>query len=72
MYKMNVAALVLDTHITCEILYSKLGVIQTANTNLQVFSENTLVVLLGYGHGVGQLVEALHYKPVGRGFNSRW
>ena len=24
------------------------------------------------GHAVAQLVEALRYKPVGRGFNSRW
>ena len=24
------------------------------------------------GHGVAQLVEALRYKPEGRGFDSRW
>ena len=24
------------------------------------------------GHAVVQLVEALRYKPEGRGFNSRW
>ena len=24
------------------------------------------------GHAVAQLVEALRYKPQGRGFNSRW
>ena len=24
------------------------------------------------GHAVAQLVEALHYKPEGRGFDSRW
>jgi hypothetical protein len=24
------------------------------------------------GHAVAQLVEALRYKPEGRGFNSRW
>jgi hypothetical protein len=24
------------------------------------------------GHAVTQLVEALHYKPVGREFNARW
>ena len=24
------------------------------------------------GHAVGQLVEALRYKPKGRGFDSRW
>jgi hypothetical protein len=36
MYQINVTALVSDTHVTCEILNSKLGVIQAANTNLQV------------------------------------
>jgi len=25
-----------------------------------------------WGHAVAQLVEALHYKPEGRGFDSRW
>ena len=25
-----------------------------------------------YGHAVAQLVEALRYKPEGRGFDSRW
>jgi hypothetical protein len=25
-----------------------------------------------WGQGVGQLVEALRYKPEGRGFDSRW
>jgi hypothetical protein len=59
MYQINVAALVSDTQGTCEILNSKLGVTQTANTNLQVFSRNVLVVLLEYGQAVGQLVEAL-------------
>jgi len=30
-------------------------------------------VLLDYGgHAVAQLVEALRYKPEGRGFDSRW
>jgi hypothetical protein len=27
--------------------------------------------LCGWGHAVGQLVEALRYKPEGRGFDSR-
>jgi len=72
MYQINVVALVSDTHVTCEILNSNLGVIQAANTNLQVFSVNILVVLLEYGHAVGQFVEALRYKPEGREFNSRW
>jgi hypothetical protein len=48
-----------------------LDVIQTANTNLQVFSVNALVVLMEYGHVVGQLVEVLRYKPEGRGINSQ-
>jgi hypothetical protein len=26
----------------------------------------------GWGNAVAQLVEALHYKPEGRGFDSRW
>jgi hypothetical protein len=30
----------------------------------------TTKILLGYA--VAQLVEALRYKPEGRGFNSRW
>jgi len=25
-----------------------------------------------WGHAVAELVEALRYKPEGRGFNSRW
>jgi len=28
--------------------------------------------MLFRGHAVAQLVEALRYKPEGRGFNSRW
>ena len=28
--------------------------------------------LTACGHAVAQLVEALHYKPEGRGFDSRW
>jgi hypothetical protein len=28
--------------------------------------------LLPWGYAVAQLVEALHYKPEGRGFDSRW
>jgi hypothetical protein len=27
---------------------------------------------LDAGHAVAQLVKALHYKPEGRGFDSRW
>jgi hypothetical protein len=34
--------------------------------NLKIF---TLYLL---GHAVAQLVEALRYKPKGRGFDSRW
>jgi hypothetical protein len=28
--------------------------------------------MLGTGHAVAQLVEALRYKPEDRGFDSRW
>jgi hypothetical protein len=31
-----------------------------------------VVVVVVVGHAVAQLVEALHYKPEGRGFDSRW
>ena len=31
-----------------------------------------LVLRYQWGHAVAQLVEALRYKPEGRGFNSRW
>ena len=30
------------------------------------------VIYYGLGYAVAQLVEALHYKPEGRGFDSRW
>jgi hypothetical protein len=34
--------------------------------------ESTVVpILVATGHAVVQLVEALHYKPEGRGFDSR-
>jgi hypothetical protein len=32
----------------------------------------TLPTLFAVGHAVAQLVEALRYKPEGRGFDSRW
>jgi hypothetical protein len=31
-----------------------------------------LITLKGAGHAVAQLVEALHYKPEGHGFDSRF
>jgi hypothetical protein len=31
-----------------------------------------IAVLIFRGHAVAQFVEALRYKPEGRGFNSRW
>ena len=31
-----------------------------------------VVVVVVVGHAVAQLVEALRYKPEGRGFDSRW
>jgi len=33
---------------------------------------NDMFVTEGWGHAVAQLVEALRYKPEGRGFDSRW
>ena len=29
-------------------------------------------LFMTWGHAVAQLVEALHYKPEGRGFDFRW
>ena len=34
--------------------------------------ENLLTLLQNWGHAVATFVEALRYKPVGRGFDSRW
>jgi hypothetical protein len=34
--------------------------------------ENFFVYLIVMGHAVAQLVEALRYKPGGRGFDFRW
>jgi len=33
---------------------------------------DSLFFLVNLGHAVAQLVEALSYKPEGRGFDSRW
>ena len=33
---------------------------------------NDMLVTEGWGHAIAQLVEALRYKPEGRGFDSRW
>jgi hypothetical protein len=32
----------------------------------------TLPIAYALGHALAQLVEALRYKPEGRGFDSRW
>ena len=32
---------------------------------------NTALIIIKVGHAVAQLVEALRYKPEGRGFDSR-
>ena len=37
-----------------------------------VSSANKTILELYEGHAVAQLVEAVHYKPEGRGFDSRW
>jgi hypothetical protein len=31
-----------------------------------------IIIIIIMGHAVPQLVEALRYKPEGRGFDSRW
>ena len=36
------------------------------------FTASVLRSQVGWGHAVAQLVEALRYKPEGRGFDSRW
>jgi hypothetical protein len=33
---------------------------------------NVSLTTVGGGHAVAQLVEALRYKPEGRGFDTRW
>jgi len=37
-----------------------------------VQGENIAVMVKNKGHVVAQLVEALRYKPEGRGFDARW
>jgi len=49
----------------------------TGNMSMQMNSINLQgyvlrIYLLLYRHAVAQLVEALRYKPDGRGFDSRW
>jgi hypothetical protein len=36
----------------------------------QILTRESLEVI--WGHAVAKLIEALCYKPVGRGFDSRW
>jgi hypothetical protein len=31
-----------------------------------------IIIIISLAHAVAQLVEALSYKPEGRGFDSRW
>ena len=40
-----------------------------SNVPVVIFTFGTVISL---GHSVAQLVEALRYKPEGRGFDSRW
>jgi hypothetical protein len=37
-----------------------------------IWSVFCIIFGFGVGHAVAQLVEALRYKPGGRGFDSRW
>jgi short-subunit dehydrogenase len=43
----------------------------TASTLGKLFSLSFLTYIASKGHAVAHLVEALHYKPEGRGFDSR-
>ena len=38
----------------------------------QEYKKKLLRIKINEGHAVVQLVEALRYKPEGRGFDSRW
>jgi len=40
--------------------------------NLHLNNAFTFTTFPYMGHAVAQLVEALHYKPEGRGFDSQW
>jgi len=39
---------------------------------LQLTDKIWLPYTVAWGHAVAQLVQALRYKPEGRGFDSRW
>jgi hypothetical protein len=57
-----------------EISYSGIAIIPVAKLIplLRYFTQNFVTFILVKGFAVAQLVEALHYKPKGRGFHSRW
>ena len=40
--------------------------------NVWLIEDINTLILCKRGHAVAQLVEALRYKPEGRGFDSRW
>jgi hypothetical protein len=54
---------------------TQLKCIKMLESNAQYFSRNrnsASLVSRNYFNSVAQLVEALRYKPEGRGFDSRW
>jgi hypothetical protein len=51
--------------------YTKLDLIIISTHQFVPLRKHTTSVLQR-GHAVAQLVEALRYKPEGRGFDSRW
>ena len=55
-----------------EISYSGITIIPVAKLIplLRYFTENFATFILVKGYAMAQLVEALHYKPEGRGFDS--
>ena len=54
-----------DSCISCVFLYSCLVL-----SIIRIYC--TKIILYEKGHAAAQLVEALRYKPEGRGFDSRW
>ena len=56
----------------CQIWFFTLMSICTLKLEAASSSETLVPVCNVEGHAMAQLVEALRYKPEGRGFDSRW
>jgi hypothetical protein len=54
------------------IVSSLLGVSQASDFWMPTFRNHLSVPSSKAGYEVAQIFEALHYKPKGRGFDSRW